>query len=104
MHGSRTLRAEVAALADRYRSLPESRLRRAAPAGLALARELSGEAQRIELPQRAPLVMPDEGAYATGDQIAVAGHDLAAALEAAGAGTEAYEGALRRVAEVRAAL
>ncbi len=104
MHGSMTLRAAVSALADRYRSLPESRLRRAAPAGLALARELSDAAQRSELPDRVPLSLPDEGAYATGDQLAVAGHDLAAALEAAGAEPEAYESALRRIAEVRAAV
>lgn len=102
MHGSRTLRAAVDALADRYRSLPYSRLSRAAGDGLALARELSAAAQRIELPGREPLLMPDEGVYATGDQLAVAGHDLAAALEASGAGPQAYDDALAKVAAVRA--
>ncbi|MDI5965254.1 hypothetical protein POF50_027060 [Streptomyces sp. SL13] len=104
MHGSLTLRAAVDALADRFRSLPYSRLRRVAGAGLELARELSVSAQRLELPQREPLLIPDEGVYAVGDQLAVAGHDLVAALEAAGVPQSAYDAVLDRVSAVRGLL
>ncbi|MDX3074818.1 hypothetical protein ACIP98_24860 [Streptomyces sp. NPDC088354] len=77
-----TLREAAGTLAGRYRSLPQSRLRgEPAAAGLALARELAARAQRIEFPGREPLVMPDDGIFAVGDQIAVAAHELAAALE-----------------------
>ncbi|MEU6344834.1 hypothetical protein ABZ883_28230 [Streptomyces sp. NPDC046977] len=77
-----TLRETAGALAGRYRSLPQSRLRgEVAAAGLALARELAVRAQRIEFPGREPLLMPDDGVFAVGDQIAVAAHELAAALE-----------------------
>ncbi|QNE76922.1 hypothetical protein F0344_21945 [Streptomyces finlayi] len=67
--------------ADRLRSAPQSRLRRGAAAeGLATARELAVRAQRIERPGEEPRVMPDAGVFSVGDQLAVAGRDLAAAL------------------------
>ncbi|MFJ1548388.1 hypothetical protein [Streptomyces sp. NPDC088246] len=70
--------------ADRLRAAPQSRLQRGAAAeGLATARELALRAQRIEAPDREPRIMPDAGIFAIGDQLAVAGRDLAVALEAA---------------------
>lgn len=70
--------------ADRLRAAPQSRLRRGAAAeGLAAARELAVRAQRAEAPDREPRVMPDAGMFAVGDQLAVAGRDLAVALETA---------------------
>ncbi|MER6106188.1 hypothetical protein ABT115_28875 [Streptomyces sp. NPDC001832] len=70
--------------ADRLRAAPQSRLQRGAAAeGLATARELALRAQRIEAPDREPRIMPDAGIFAIGDQLAVAGHDLAVALETA---------------------
>ncbi|MFG2722300.1 hypothetical protein ACGFW5_29025 [Streptomyces sp. NPDC048416] len=70
--------------ADRLRAAPESRLRRGAAAeGLALARELSLRAQRVENPKRAPLLMPDAGVFTVADQVMVAGRDLAQALHTA---------------------
>ncbi|MFI9329720.1 hypothetical protein ACIGZJ_19520 [Kitasatospora sp. NPDC052868] len=77
----------VDSLADRFRSMPQSRLLGAVPghasraaAALVLARWLAGAAQAVEgLPVRD---FPDAGAFAVGDQLAVAGHDLAAALAA----------------------
>ncbi|MEU3216850.1 hypothetical protein [Streptomyces sp. NPDC006971] len=70
--------------ADRLRAAPQSRLQRGAAAeGLATARELASRAQRVEAPDREPRPMPDAGIFAVGDQLAVAGHDLAAALETA---------------------
>ncbi|MBA0049435.1 hypothetical protein E0L36_00440 [Streptomyces sp. AJS327] len=88
------LLSEVDRLADRLRALPESRLRRGAAAeGLALARELATRAQRREFPHREPAWLPDEGLFAVGDQVAVAGHDLALALEGQPAdGTSAEDG------------
>jgi hypothetical protein len=75
------LTAAVDRLADRLRAAPQSRLRQGAAAdGLALARELAVRAQRIEAPDRTPSIMPETGIFAVGDQIAVAGHDLAEAL------------------------
>ncbi|MGA5819096.1 hypothetical protein ACPC54_14700 [Kitasatospora sp. NPDC094028] len=75
----------VEALADRFRSLPQSKLLGAVPghasraaAGLALARRLAGLGLAAEgEPERE---VPDVGVFAVGDQLAVAGHDLAAAL------------------------
>ncbi|MFI2610264.1 hypothetical protein [Kitasatospora sp. NPDC018619] len=72
-------------LADRFRSLPQSKLLGAVPgyasraaAALELARRLAGLALAAEGgPQRD---FPDAGAFAAGDQLAVAAHDLAAAL------------------------
>lgn len=70
--------------ADRLRAAPQSRLQRGAAAeALAAARELSLRAQRFEAPGREPRTMPDVGIFAVGDQIAVAGRDLAVALETA---------------------
>ncbi|MFF1964988.1 hypothetical protein ACFVW5_15515 [Streptomyces sp. NPDC058232] len=70
--------------ADRLRAAPQSRLQRGAAAeGLATARELAVRAQRIEAPDREPRILPDVGMFAIGDQLAVAGRDLAMALEVA---------------------
>ncbi|MBO0917988.1 hypothetical protein [Streptomyces laculatispora] len=70
--------------ADRLRAAPQSRLQRGAAAeGLAVARQLAVRAQRIETPDREPRTMPDAGMFAIGDQLAVAGRDLAVALEMA---------------------
>lgn len=67
--------------ADRLRAAPQSRLQRGAAAeALALARELSGRAQRIEEPGRDARIMPDAGVFAVADQVLVATHDLAEAL------------------------
>ncbi|MEU8677131.1 hypothetical protein [Streptomyces sp. NPDC048560] len=67
--------------ADRLRSAPQSRLQRGAAAeALATARELALRAQRIERPAGEPRVMPDAGVFSVGDQLAVAGRDLAVAL------------------------
>lgn len=88
-------------VADRLRSLPQSRLRAgAAAAGLALARELSARAQRLEAPERSPYEMPAAGEFAVGDQVAVAGRDLAEALRAAG-DVQGLEEALAVVRYVR---
>ncbi|MEE4493444.1 hypothetical protein [Streptomyces sp. BE230] len=70
--------------ADRLRAAPQSRLQRGAAAeGLAAARELAVRAQCVEAPGREPRIMPDAGIFAIGDQLAVAGRDLAVALEKA---------------------
>ncbi|ROQ68496.1 hypothetical protein EDD93_2964 [Streptomyces sp. 840.1] len=70
--------------ADRLRAAPQSRLQRGAAAeGLAVARQLAVRAQRVEAPDREPRTMPDAGLFAIGDQLAVAGRDLAVALETA---------------------
>lgn len=70
--------------ADRLRAAPQSRLQRGTAAeGLAAARELAVRAQRAERPDGAPRIMPDAGIFAIGDQLAVAGRDLAVALETA---------------------
>jgi hypothetical protein len=70
--------------ADRLRAAPQSRLLRCAAAeALATARELAVRAQRIEAPDREPRLIPDAGIFAVGDQLAVAGRDLAVALETA---------------------
>jgi hypothetical protein len=77
-------------LAERFRTMPQSGLRVAVPgfesraaAGLGLARTLAESGRRLEAPDSAPVPMPDAGGFAVGDQIAVAGHDLAAALDVA---------------------
>ncbi|MFJ6012644.1 hypothetical protein [Streptomyces sp. NPDC092952] len=78
------LNIAVDRFADRLRAAPQSRLRRGAAAeGLAAARELARRAQLIEAPDREPYVMPDAGLFTVGDQLAVAGRDLALALETA---------------------
>ncbi|MFE9846897.1 hypothetical protein [Streptomyces goshikiensis] len=89
------LTAVVERFADRLRAAPQSRLQRGAAAvALEAARELSVRAQRLEDPDAAagPRLMPEAGIFVVGDQLAVAGQDLAQALRAAaagpGAGTE----------------
>ncbi|MEV0987657.1 hypothetical protein [Streptomyces sp. NPDC049949] len=83
------LTAAVERFADRLRAMPQSRLQRGAAAeALELARELSVRAQALEAPRRgagaAPArEMPDAGVFVVGDQVAVAGLDLAEALRAA---------------------
>ncbi|MFD7628652.1 hypothetical protein ACFV7Q_21900 [Streptomyces sp. NPDC059851] len=82
------LTAAVERFADRLRALPQSRLQQGAAAeALRLARELSARAQRLEEPHReAPArEIPDAGVFVVGDQVAVAGLDLAEALRAADA-------------------
>ncbi|NJQ02752.1 hypothetical protein [Streptomyces zingiberis] len=82
-----SLETAVDRLADRLRAAPRSRLRQGAAAeGLALARELAVRARRIECPGAEPPIMPEAGLFAVGDQVAVAGHDLAMALRHADAG------------------
>ena len=67
--------------ADRLRAAPQSRLQRGAAAeALALARELSAWAQRLEDPEGAVREMPDAGMFAAADQLTVAGRDLGVAL------------------------
>jgi len=94
----------VEQLAGRYRSVPQSRLQRAAAAGLAVARELSFEAQRLEHPDHPLRVMPDHGMFVIGDQVAVSGHDLAAALAVRPDRQDVLDRALRRVAQAAAEL
>ncbi len=85
------LTAAVERFADRLRAMPQSRLQQGAAAeALELARELSVRAQALEAPQQgrgaAPARnMPDAGVFVVGDQVAVAGLDLAEALRAAAA-------------------
>ncbi|MFJ8433707.1 hypothetical protein ACIQ9P_20655 [Kitasatospora sp. NPDC094019] len=91
----KSLAEAVDALADRFRAMPQSRLLGAVPghpsraaAGLALARRLAVTAQAAEAaradggPDGGPAdrELPEAGAFAVGDQLAVVGHDLAAAL------------------------
>lgn len=90
------LTAAVERFADRLRAAPQSRLQQgAAEVALDLARELSLRAQRLEAAApgakdgagAAPArTMPDAGIFVVGDQLAVAGLDLAEALHAAAAG------------------
>ncbi|MFD3777304.1 hypothetical protein [Streptomyces sp. NPDC058612] len=87
------LTAVVERFADRLRAAPQSRLQQGAAAvALELARELSVRAQRLEGsgPARE---MPDAGIFVVGDQVAVAGLDLAEALRGAAAAPEAAAGA-----------
>ncbi|WP_328721325.1 hypothetical protein OHT52_18615 [Streptomyces sp. NBC_00247] len=87
--------------ADRLRAAPQSRLQQGtAERALAVARELSARAQRVERPGREPYVMPDGGMFGAGDQVAVAGHDLAVALETAS--PEELDEAVRYVTEAAA--
>ncbi|MFE5733077.1 hypothetical protein ACFQ7A_19490 [Streptomyces sp. NPDC056528] len=86
------LTAAVERFADRLRAAPHSRLQQGAAAeGLALAQELAVRAQRVEEPDREPRTMPDAGIFAVGDQLAVAGNDLAEALRTAPAGSREGE-------------
>ncbi|RMI45637.1 hypothetical protein [Streptomyces triticirhizae] len=79
------LHAALERAVERLRRLPESRLRRGAAAeGRALADALTRRAQLLEEPHRGGTRrVPDAGLWAVGDQIAVTGHDLARAIEAA---------------------
>lgn len=92
------LTAAVERFADRLRAAPQSRLQQgAAEVALDLARELSSRAQGLEAAAAgagdaegaagaAPArTMPDAGIFVVGDQLAVAGLDLAEALHAAAA-------------------
>jgi hypothetical protein len=89
--------ADAERLAGRLRTMPLSRLRgRVAGHALTLARELAALAQRAEFPGEPVREMPDAGAHAVGDQVAVAAHDLAAAL-AAGQADETVRGEARRL-------
>jgi hypothetical protein len=85
------LLSAVDRLADRFRSMPQGRLMAPVPghpsraaAALELARRLTAGAQAVERGEggfTAGLrTLPDAGPFAAGDQLAVAGHDLAAAL------------------------
>ncbi|MFD3803553.1 hypothetical protein ACFWSF_23400 [Streptomyces sp. NPDC058611] len=87
------LTAVVERFADRLRAAPQSRLQQGAAAvALELARELSVRAQVLEGPGPAR-EMPDAGIFVVGDQVAVAGLDLAEALRgAAAAGAGAGDG------------
>ncbi|MEU8524626.1 MULTISPECIES: hypothetical protein [Streptomyces] len=98
------LTAAVERFADRLRAAPQSRLQRGAAAeGLALARELSARAQRVEEPGSEPRVMPDAGVFSVADQLVVAGNDLAEILRTAPSGVP--EGELdEAVRSVREAL
>nr|WP_202449908.1 hypothetical protein [Streptomyces sp. SID4917] len=78
------LTAAVDRFADRLRAAPQSRLRRGAAAeALALARELSVRAQRLDAPGEEPRIMPDAGVFVVADQLTVAAADLAEALRTA---------------------
>ena len=68
-------------LADRFRSMPQSRLAALAPEGLLLARQLVRRTQELE-GGAGHGELPEAGIFAVGDQIALAAHDLAAALAA----------------------
>ncbi|MFF9365086.1 hypothetical protein [Streptomyces griseoluteus] len=82
----------VELFADRLRAAPQSRLQRGAAAeALAVARELARRAQELEEPGSEPREMPDAGMFAAADQITVAGHDLAAALQGEDQLAEAVE-------------
>ncbi|MGK4582727.1 hypothetical protein [Kitasatospora sp. HPMI-4] len=72
----------VESLADRYRTMPQSRLLGEVPghpsraaAGLAVARQLASAA--LAAAGEPPHEFPDAGPFAVGDQIAVAGYELA---------------------------
>ncbi|BBA97749.1 hypothetical protein RVR_3643 [Actinacidiphila reveromycinica] len=95
------LHTAVDRLAGRLRSLPQRRLQGGAAAqALELARWLSAQAEELEFPGRAPHTMPNDGLFVVGDQLAVAGHDLAVALDSAEPGRAAAvaASALERVA------
>ncbi|UYQ62514.1 hypothetical protein [Streptomyces peucetius] len=101
------LTAAAERFADRLRAAPQSRLQRGAAAeALALARELSARAQRIEEPEREPRTMPDAGVFTVADQVLVAANDLAEALRSVPAASRAVDEAvaLVRSAEQRSGL
>ncbi|MFI8104174.1 hypothetical protein [Streptomyces sp. NPDC086023] len=76
------LTTAVERFADRLRAAPQSRLQRGAAAeGLAVARQLAARA--LELEGLEPRELPDAGIFVVGDQLSVAGRDLAEALRTA---------------------
>ncbi|MFI2368600.1 hypothetical protein [Streptomyces sp. NPDC018833] len=86
--------------ADRLRAAPQSRLQRGAAAeGLALARELSVRAQRLEDPVGEPAIMPDEGVFVVADQLMVAVRDLAEALRVTSVFSDEVDAAIALVEE-----
>jgi hypothetical protein len=87
------LTAAVDRFADRLRAAPQSRLQRGAAAeGLALARDLSLRAQRLDgVAGQEPRIMPDAGVFVVADQLTVAAGDLAEALRTAPSETELDE-------------
>ncbi|NGN69585.1 hypothetical protein G5C51_37585 [Streptomyces sp. A7024] len=105
MHDVTSLLTAVDQVASRLRALPQSRLRQGAAAeGLALARELTARAQRAEF-GAVRYELPDVGEFVVGDQVAVAGIDLAEALRAAPSEEEAareLDEALRLLASAAA--
>ncbi|MCP9958707.1 MULTISPECIES: hypothetical protein [Streptomyces] len=104
MYDTTELDEAVSRLADRLRAAPQSRLGRGAAAeGLALARELAARAQRLEGAAETR-VMPDAGMFAVGDQLAVAGADLAEALRDAARREGASGAADRELAEALASV
>lgn len=96
------LTTELERLSDRLRAMPQSALLRGAAArGHTLAAELARRAQLLEFPGREPRPFPEAGPFAVGDQLAVAGHDLAEALAVSGTPGQLEE-AVQLVADVRA--
>ncbi|WP_328913832.1 MULTISPECIES: hypothetical protein [unclassified Streptomyces] len=102
------LHTAVDRLAGRLRSLPQRRLQAGAAAeGLELARWLARQAQTLEFPGREPYELPDDGIFVVGDQLAVAGNELATALVVArdpGRGDSVRAEALERVARTAKAV
>jgi hypothetical protein len=87
------LTAAADRFSDRLRAAPQSRLQQGAAAeALALARALSGRAQRVEEPGHQVRVMPDAGVFAVADQVLVASHDLAEALRSVAGGSRGVDG------------
>ncbi|MBB4947233.1 hypothetical protein F4556_002768 [Kitasatospora gansuensis] len=87
MADPQTLLTAVDRLADRFRSMPQSRLLGPVPgypsraaAVHALAARLAGRALAAAGERDRPF--PDAGAFAAGDQLAVAGRELAAVADA----------------------
>lgn len=79
-------------LADRFRSMPQSRLTALAPAGLLLAGRLTRRAQELEGGPARP-ELPEPGIFVVGDQIALTAHDLASAVARAATGAAADDDA-----------
>ena len=93
------LAADVRRVADRLRSLSQTRLARpcppypsAADAGRAAAAVLASSGAALEAAAGQPVGghdLPRLSDFAVGDQVAVTGHDLLAALDLVGPATEA---------------
>ena len=101
-----SIEADVRRVSERLRSLSLARLSAGpAEASHALAQALADAVVRLEAGQGAPAVrrVPRLADLASGDQVAVLGHDLLAALDAAPA-TEASHAVAAEVAEQLAAL